>query len=60
MRSVETTANEVVKHKNKLNDIAKQKNKGKRGQEAYEQRQLRLLSTRSRANEVPKKTNKCK
>ena len=34
-----------------VNDDGKHKNKGKRYKEAYEQRQLRLLSTRIRANE---------
>jgi hypothetical protein len=43
-----------------VNDVAKHKNKEKRGEEAYEQRQLRFLSTRTRANEVPKHKIKSK
>ena len=50
-----------------VNDVVKHKNMGKRGQVAYEQRQLRLLSaqtrqmrfqsTRSRENYVAKHEN---
>ena len=60
----------LLSTRTRVNDVAKHKNKGKRGEEAYEQRQLRLLSTRqgqmrflstrTNANEVHKpkiKTN---
>ena len=40
-----------------VNDIAKHKNQGKRGQEAYEQRQMWLLGTRTSVNDVAKHKN---
>ena len=40
-----------------VNDVAKHENKGKRGSEAFEQQQFRLLSTRTRAKEVKKHMN---
>ena len=43
-----------------VNDVAKHKNMGKRGLEAYEQRQFRLLSTRTSVNDVAKHKNKGK
>jgi hypothetical protein len=43
-----------------VNDVAKHKNKGKRGEEVYAQRQLRFLSTRTREKEVPKNKIKSK
>ena len=38
--------------RSRANDIAKQKNKGKRGCKTKEQGQMRLLGTRTRANDV--------
>ena len=50
----------VLSTRTSVNDVAKHKNNGKRGEEAYEQRQLRMLSRQTRANEVVKHQNKCK
>jgi hypothetical protein len=41
----------LLSARTKVSDVAKNKNKGKRGDEAYEQRQLTLSSTQTRANE---------
>ena len=60
LQSARTTTHEVVKNKTSVNDVAKHNNKGKRGYEAYQQRQLRLSSTRTRKNEVAKYKNKYK